>query len=120
MTGVDLSRSTLQDVIFEDCKLDMANFRFSKLKRVKFINCTFSETDFQAAELHEVSFGSCQLGKVEFGQAKIKQVDVRTSELYDIRGWQSLKGLVIDSTQLVMVAPQLANELGIVVKEEIL
>lgn len=117
MTGVDFSRSTFKDIIFEDCKLDMANFRFAKLTRVKFINCMLNEADFQVAELREVAFESCHLEKVEFGQSKIKQVDVRSSQLYDIRGWQSLKGLVIDSTQLVMVAPQLANELGIVIKE---
>lgn len=118
MTGVDFSRSTLQDVVFEDCKLDMANFRFAKLTRVKFVNCMMNETDFQVAELKEVAFAGCHLEKVEFGQSKIKQVDVRSSQLYDIRGWQSLKGLIVDSTQLVVIAPQLANELGIVIKTD--
>ena len=118
MAGVDFSRSTLHDVVFEDCKLDMANFRFTKLKRVRFVNCMMNETDFQVAELSEVDFESCHLEKVEFAQCKIKQVDVRTSQLYDIRSWQSLKGLIIDPTQLVMIAPELANELGIVVKAE--
>ena len=118
MAGVDFSRSTLHDVVFEDCKLDMANFRFTKLKRVRFVNCIMNETEFQVAELSEVDFESCHLEKVEFAQCKIKQVDVRTSQLYDIRSWQSLKGLIIDPTQLVMIAPELANELGIVVKAE--
>jgi uncharacterized protein YjbI with pentapeptide repeats len=118
MTGVDLSRSTLKDVVFKDCKLDMANFRFAKLTRVTFISCTLNETDFQAAELSEVVFEDCYLEKVEFGQSKVKQVDARTSQLYDIRGWQSLKGLIIDSTQLVMIAPQLAHELGLIIKAD--
>lgn len=118
MTGVDFSRSTLKDVVFEDCKLDMANFRFTKLARVKFINCMLHEADFQVAELQEVTFEGCRIEKVEFGQSKIKHVDVRTSQLYDIRGWQSLRGLIIDSTQLVIIAPQLANELGIIIKRD--
>lgn len=111
MTGTDLSRSAIKDVIFEDCKLDMANFRFAKLTRVQFINCQMSETDFQAAELQQVGFQDSRLEKVEFGQCKLKEVDARSSDLLDIRGWQSLKGLGIDSTQLVMIAPQLAAEL---------
>lgn len=117
-TGTDFSRSTLKDVVFEDCKIDMVNFRFAKLTRVRFVDCTLNEADFQAAALQEISFENCHLEKVEFAQATIKQVDARTSQLYDIRGWQSLKGLVIDSTQLVTVAPQLANELGIVIEAD--
>lgn len=113
MTGIDFSRSTIKDVVFEDCKLDMANFRFAKLTRVQFINCMMSETDFQVAELSDVEFQASHLEKVEFGQCKIKDTDARSSELIDIRGWQSLKGMTIDSTQLVMIAPQLAHELGL-------
>lgn len=118
MTGVDFSRSTIKDVVFEDCKIDMANFRFAKLTRVQFINCQLNETDFQAAELNDVEFQASHLEKTEFGQCKIKNVDVRSSELVDIRGWQFLRGLKIDSTQLVTVAPQLALELGLKVVEE--
>lgn len=118
MTGVDFSRSTIKDVIFEDCKLDMANFRFSKLTRVQFINCHLTETDFQAAELTDVEFQISHLEKVDFGQCKIKNVDARSSDLIDIRGWQYLRGLKIDSTQLVMVAPQLAAGLGIKIEDD--
>jgi uncharacterized protein YjbI with pentapeptide repeats len=117
MTGIDLSRSTLKDVVFEDCKLDMTNFRFSKLTRVRFINCVMSEADFQVAELTDITFEGSELDKVEFGQCKLKNVDARSSQLFDIRGWQSLKGLTIDSTQLASIAPQLAMELGLIVKE---
>ncbi len=118
MTGIDLSRSTIKDVVFEDCKLDMANFRFAKLTRVQFIGCQLTETDFQVAELTDVAFQDCHLEKVEFGQCKIKHVDARTSQLFDIRGWQSLKGLTVDSMQLAAIAPQLVLELGIIVKDD--
>ncbi len=117
MTGLDLSRSTIKDVIFEDCKLDMANFRYTKFARVRFINCTLLETDFQAAELVDVEFQTSHMEKVEFGHAKVSRVDVRSSQLFDIRGWQSLSGLIIDSTQLVSIAPQLALELGLRVQD---
>lgn len=117
MTGLDLSRSTLKDVTFEGCKLDMVNVRFAKLTRVQFIDCIMNEADFQAAELTDVAFQNSHLEKVEFGQCKLKSVDARSSQLFDIRGWQSLKGLTIDSAQLASIAPQLAVELGLVIKE---
>jgi uncharacterized protein YjbI with pentapeptide repeats len=116
LTGIDLSRSTIKDVVFENCKLDMANFRFAKLTRVRFVNCALFETDFQAAELSGVEFQDSQLEKVEFHHCKLRAVDARTSQLFDIRGWQSLKGLTIDTTQLVTVAPQLALELGLTIE----
>ncbi|MET0779413.1 MAG: pentapeptide repeat-containing protein [Candidatus Saccharimonadales bacterium] len=117
LTGLDLSRSTLKDVTFEDCKLDMANFRYAKLTRVRFINCMLAETDFQAAELHDITFEDCTLDRVEFGHARIKSVDTRSSQLIDIRGWEYLKGLTVDSMQLAAIAPQLALQIGLIIKD---
>ncbi len=117
MAGLDLSRSVINDVIFENCKLDMANFRFAKLTRVQFTDCSMRETDFQMAELNDVVFQTSHLEKTEFHQCKLKAVDARSSELVGIRGWQSLKGLTIDSTQLVTIAPQLALDLGLVIQD---
>src|SRR5687768_885056 len=81
MTGIDLNKCVLKDVVFEGCKLDMANFRFAKLTRVRFVDCVLSETDFQGAELTQVDFEDCMLEKVEFAQAKLKDVDARGSQL---------------------------------------
>ncbi|HMI09395.1 MAG TPA: pentapeptide repeat-containing protein [Candidatus Saccharimonadales bacterium] len=116
MTGVDFSKTNLHDVIFSGCKLDMANLRFADLRRVKFVDCTFAETDFLGAILYDVTFESCTLEKTVFDQAKCKQVDLRSSELIEISGWTSLKGATIDSVQLTIAAPYLANELGLTVR----
>lgn len=117
LTGTDFSKTSLHDVTFVGCKLDMANFRFSDVRRVKFIDCTLSETDFLGATLHDVVFGSCQLDKTVFDQAKCKLVDLRGSELAELSGWSALKGAIIDTTQLVGVAPYLARELGLTVRD---
>jgi uncharacterized protein YjbI with pentapeptide repeats len=117
MTGVDFSRSTLHDALFRGCKVDMANFRFADLRRVKFVDCTFAEADFLGATLHSVAFESCRLERTILDQVKCKQLDLRTSELQEISGWKSLKGAIIDDLQLVAVAPYLANELGIIVRQ---
>lgn len=117
MTGVDFSRTALHDVTFRDCKLDMANFRFGDLRRVQFVDCTFVESDFLNATLHDVMFESCVLERTVFDQVKCKMVDLRRSQLSEISGWTSLKGAMIDTVQLMSVAPYLANELGIVVRE---
>lgn len=117
MTGADFSRSGFQDVVFENCKLDLANFRFAACKRVRFVNCLLAETDFQGAKLTDVSFENCRMEKTEFSQCALKNADARSSYLFDIRGWQSLRGLVIDPAQLTSIAPELALELGLVVRD---
>ncbi|HEX6416748.1 MAG TPA: pentapeptide repeat-containing protein, partial [Candidatus Saccharimonadales bacterium] len=114
--GTDFNTTSLHDVTFRGCKLDMANFRAGDLRRVVFIDCTLIEADFIGAQLHDVSFESCTLERVAFAQAKCKNVDFRTSELYELSGWSSLKGSTIDQVQLASAAPYLAHELGITIK----
>jgi len=116
LSGTDFNKTELHDVVFRGCKMDMTNFRFGDLRRVTFIDCTLSETDFMGAILQNVSFESCTLEKVVFDRAKCKNVDFRTSDLYELSGWNSLKGSTIDHTQLVAAAPYLAHELGITIK----
>jgi uncharacterized protein YjbI with pentapeptide repeats len=117
VSGIDLSRSTLKDVTFEDCKMDMANFRYARLARVRFVSCMLTDADFQGAELHDVIFEDCHLERVEFSAARLKNVNASGSQLINLRGWRSLKGLMLDSAQLMDVAPQMALALGIKLKD---
>lgn len=117
-SGIQLQTSTLKDVAFVDCKLNMANFRFAKLTNVCFEDCVLDEADFYAAQLINVAFQNCSLVKTQFSDATLKQVDLRTSDINDLLGVSSLKGAIIDSIQLVSLAPVLANQLGIDVKND--
>lgn len=116
MAGVDLSRTHLQNVTFTGCKLDMANFRFAKLDGVKFEDCTIIEADFQVGELANVDFNDCTIERAIFDQCKIRSVDARSSELREVHGWRSLRGMTIDHTQLIHIAPELASEFGLKVE----
>jgi uncharacterized protein YjbI with pentapeptide repeats len=117
MTGLDVSKTILRDVTFQGCKLDLANFRFADLRRVRFIDCTFNEADFMGARLHDVAFEKCTLERTVFDQVAAQKLDLRSSELIDISGWRSLKGVTIDNLQLVTIAPYLAHELGFTVRD---
>lgn len=117
MTGVDFNRTSLHDVVFRGCKLDLANFRQADLRRVQFVDCTLTETDFGSAIMSSVEFQSSTLDRTVFSQAKCKAVDLRSSQLFDISGWGSLRGAAIDGLQLVGAAPYLAQELGLLVRD---
>ena len=116
MSGADFGKTSLHDVVFRGCKLDMANMRFTDIRRAKFVDCTLVEADFLGATMQDVVFESCVLERTIFDRVKCKRVDLRTSQLIEISGWGSLKGAIIDDIQLMSVAPYLAHELGIAVK----
>lgn len=115
MTGWDCNKGLFKDVTFENCKLDMTNFRFAKFTRVRFVSCMMADADFLHAELQDVKFEDCLLERTDFNQCKLKNVDLRTSQLPGLKGWQHLKGATIDNIQLMAAAPYLANEIGITV-----
>jgi uncharacterized protein YjbI with pentapeptide repeats len=117
-SGVQLQTSTLRDVTFTDCKLNLANFRFSKLKNVRFKNCVLDEADFYSAELENVDFQNCNMDRTEFSSSRLKHVDLRSSEIVSITGIGNLSGAIIDSMQLITLAPLLASELKITVKDD--
>lgn len=116
LTGVDFSQTSLHDVVFKGCKLDYANFRQTDLRRVNFVDCTLQETDFGSAKLSSVEFQSSQLERTVFHNATCSKVDLTSSQLLDIVGLSSMKGAIIDTLQLVTIAPHLAHAVGIIVK----
>ncbi len=116
-SGMLLHSAKLQDATFENCKLDLANFRFTKLKNVRFVDCVLDKADFYQAELKSVTFENCTLSETEFSQAKLDKVDLRTSDLTGIKGVENMKGAIINSTQLIYLAPLLVAQLGIIVED---
>jgi uncharacterized protein YjbI with pentapeptide repeats len=117
-SGLKLQTSTQRDVVFDTCKLNLSNFRFAKMRDVLFKDCILDEADFYGATLESVRFQHCSLQKVTFSTVKCKHVDLRTSDLFDISGVDSLRGATIDSVQLIALAQTFAAQLGLRVSDE--
>ncbi len=117
LSGVQLYESTLKDVTFIGCKLDLSNFRFAQLKNVLFEDCVISEADFAGAVFNNVVMSKCELEKTDFSNSKITSLDLRGSNILGIYGITSLEGAKITPTQLIGIAPQLAAEIGLVVED---
>lgn len=116
-SGIQLSTSTIRNVRFKHCKLDLANFRFAKLSNVIFEECVVEEMDFYGASLKNVSFIDCELDKVEFSTASLQQVDLTEARIVSLRGIPSLKGAIITNEQLIYLAPYFAAEFGIKIQQ---
>lgn len=118
MVGVVVSDSTLRDVRFVGCKLDGANFRFVNAEHVVLDDCSIAEGDFAGAQLGAVAFDACDLRHADFSQATAADTDLRGSTLDGIRGVVALKGVTIDSMQVLPFALSALTELGITIDDE--
>src|SRR6478672_374537 len=66
LTGAELGESAITDVVFADCRLDLAGLRNATLERVIFRDCRMEECDFYAARLSDVLFERCTLRQATF------------------------------------------------------
>ncbi len=80
---------------------------------VRFAGCDLTESDFYHARLTHVAFEDCMMDKSEFSGATLDKVDFRTSDVSNLRGVFSLRGAIIDSSQLIALGPLLAAQVGI-------
>jgi uncharacterized protein YjbI with pentapeptide repeats len=117
LAGVQLFDAELRRVTLRDCKLDAVNFRGASLTEVRFERCVLREVDFTGATLRGASFSQCQLLAADFSRATLDQVDLRGSELAIERGYEALAGAIVDSAQVVALAPALARHLGIEIRD---
>ncbi len=123
--GTQAYSSAGRRVLFRGCKLDSVNFRDAKLTDVVFEDCVLRDVDFGSAQLARVRFPASQLSNVDLTRVTCKDVDLRGArlgspdgEVPGIKaGYDALAGVRIDNLQLMALAPHLAHQLGIVVKD---
>jgi uncharacterized protein YjbI with pentapeptide repeats len=123
--GVQAFALITRRVTFRDCKLDSVNFRECELTDVLFEDCVLRDVDFAGAKLNRVRFPGCTLSGTDFSKVSCTDVDLRRARLgaggtgdAGIRaGFDSLRGVRVDSLQLLTLAPLLAHHLGITVED---
>jgi uncharacterized protein YjbI with pentapeptide repeats len=118
LAGVQVFGAELRNVVFSGCKLDSVNFRASRLTSVIFDNCVLRDVDFAGATLTRCSFPGSQLVRADLSKVTMDKTDLRTAELGLIIDVTSLSGAIISSGQLALVAPVLAQTLGIEINDE--
>ncbi|WP_242606961.1 pentapeptide repeat-containing protein [Protofrankia symbiont of Coriaria ruscifolia] len=113
MTGLGWVGGRLRDVTVDDCRLDLANFRGTKMTRTIFSGCNLKQADFQNADISGVIFEDCDLTGVTFSGANMEGTRIIDSALVGIRGVDSMRGAAVASRDLVALAYSLARALDI-------
>lgn len=116
--GIEAFGAQWRRVVFQRCKLDAVNLRGADLHEVVFEDCILRDVDFSGATLRDVSFPGSAVRDGKFAKAKLTRADFRDATVLEcVDGFENLKGAVIDSSQAVELAVDLARALRITVED---
>lgn len=109
--SADLAESSVDSLLVENCKFGWLNLRGATLRDVEFRDCQFDELDL--GSLQRVRFTNSRAKVLAAHQAKLNSVDLQGLEFDAVDGVTGLRGAQITELQLMALAPQLAEQLGI-------
>ena len=115
LTGVSGERLLLRDVVFRDCRMNLATLRDARLERVRFEGCDLRELDLQGARLHDVRFERCDLTEAILHGANCTRTELHDCTYTDLRGIDGLRGTTIGWADAIELAPAFAAQLGVTV-----
>jgi uncharacterized protein YjbI with pentapeptide repeats len=113
LTGAQLARGKLVDVVFRDCLLDLATFAGSTLERVRFDGCRLAQADFREALWRDVRLDACDLTEADLTGLRIAGAELRDCTLDGLVGTERLRGAAMPWADVVGHAGVLATALGI-------
>jgi uncharacterized protein YjbI with pentapeptide repeats len=105
-----------RSVHFVGCKLSYLNLRGAELVDVAFTDCTIEELDLVNGRLRRVAFPGTRVEHLNVQHSELRDVDLRGAQLSAIDGIMDLRGAVISPEQLTLLAPVLADALGLTVE----
>jgi uncharacterized protein YjbI with pentapeptide repeats len=89
--------------------------RGSNLERVVFEDCRLEEADFHGAVLTAVRFERCRLASSSFTAARCDSCEIRSCELGGIQGVEGLRGAALTWNDVLQLTRLLADAAGITV-----
>lgn len=117
LTGANFSGSTLDDVTFVDCRLDLCSFRLARLDRVLFDSSKLTEVDLYEAVLTSATFVDCDLTGATLTHATFDRSELRGCDLSSVHSPEQLRGVRMPWADVIRSAGELAAAAGIEVIE---
>ena len=114
ISGMELSQSLMQDVLFQLCKGHYCDFGGSTFKDCMFDTNDLTGSGFIQCNFKHVSFDKCVLNSTEWFNTELKKLDFSSCEIENMAvSSDKLTGVVVNSSQ----ALEFVKLLGIVVKD---
>jgi uncharacterized protein YjbI with pentapeptide repeats len=105
------------DVRVRGAKLDFVDLTTARLESVAFEDCVIGALDLGDTRATGLTFGDCRIDEINLDGARLERVDFSGAQLGIVRGVRGLRGGRVTLGQLMDLAPLLAAELGIVVRD---
>jgi len=113
LTGAELAESSLLDVTFDGCRLDLVGLRHGRLERVVFRDCRLEELDLYGSKLEDVLFERCALREASFSECTLDRVELRDCDLSGAQGAAALRGVRMPWPDVIANAGLFAAVVGI-------
>ena len=101
------------DVVFRDCRIDLATFAGTTFERVVFDGCMLAQAEFREALLRSVRFEHCDLTEADLTGLRIDGCELRSCTLDGLAGAERLRGAAMPWGDIVGHAGVFAAALGI-------
>lgn len=111
--SAELYDSRFDGVHLDGGKLDYVNLRSSRLTDVLISGCIIGELDLTGGRATRLALKDCTIGTLTLDGAELRDADLRSSSFRGINGLDGLRGATIDEYQLQLLAPFLAESMGL-------
>ncbi|KNC19714.1 hypothetical protein AC792_04890 [Arthrobacter sp. RIT-PI-e] len=111
--SAELYDSRWDGVHVDGGKLDHVNLRGAQLTDVLLSGCIIGELDLTGARATRVALQDCTVGTLTLDGARLKDTDLRTSTFRGVNGLDGIRGATVDEYQLQLLAPFLAESMGL-------
>lgn len=114
MIGINLSGTTLRNILFDNCLADYAAFRFANIKQVIIQDSFLSKADFSYCKLQKFEFSRCTIDQVQFSGTELNGIDLSDCSFSGLGVFvENLKGCIISREQAYIFA----NLFGLIINE---
>lgn len=115
--SVEAYEAPWRSVHLVGCKIDYLNLRGADVADVSFTDCVVDELDLLDATARRVAFSGTRVGRLDVQRSRLHDVDLRGATLSAVDGVIELRGTTVSEAQLLLLAPLLAEGLGLSVED---
>jgi uncharacterized protein YjbI with pentapeptide repeats len=98
-------------------RLDLVDLSGAKVTSVAFEGCMIGELDLGTVEARDLTLERCEIELLDVTGARLVRTDLTGASIGTVRGVEGLRGATVTPEQLIDLAPVMAAQLGIKIRE---